>query len=505
MMWLLFLLSLLAAPLTAQAHGGHSHSHAHVPSSGGPPALSAALFPLSAVSLPADSRMAQQQARNSRYLLSLDSSRLACLYTSAANLTGTWAKPSCSPYDHPAYWGHYLGHWLSAAALAISSGSGGMALATKADAMVATLAEAQAAWTAAGAAGFLFPYADSSPFSALAQGRNCVPVCVPFYVMHKMLAGLLDMHMRTGSAQALAVAAALGDWVAGFVAGVLASGGQTAWQLALGIEWGGMNDGLRNLFRATGDAKHAATAALFVHWQWTDPLVDGVDALQNFHANTHIPEVIGDLNGYILTGNATQQQIVDHFLAILSENHTYATGGSNDHEWWGPPRVLGDAMNADTEETCTQYNILKAVSTRFSLDGSARWADWYARALYGGMLGNQAITGQWADSDSVGFHYMLPLGGGGLTKPWGDSSEGFPCCWGTSSEGACAAPILSRLRARRLPHPSCGRRLPRAHVPAAFPSLPHLPFPPSRSFCRPPHRKHFPGGARSQRRVLKPL
>ena len=29
---------------------------------------------------------------------------------------------------------------------------------------------------------------------------------------------------------------------------------------------------------------------------------------------------------------------------------------------------------------------------------------------------------------------MLPLGGGGLTKPWGDSAEGFPCCWGTSVE-----------------------------------------------------------------------
>lgn len=30
---------------------------------------------------------------------------------------------------------------------------------------------------------------------------------------------------------------------------------------------------------------------------------------------------------------------------------------------------------------------------------------------------------------------MLPLGGGGLHKPWGDSSEsGMPCCWGTSIE-----------------------------------------------------------------------
>ena len=125
------LLSSLAAALLATlalAHGGrhaHAHPHAHshaldkaaLPGASAPPALYASLFPLSAISLPADSRMAVQQARNSRYLTSLNSSRLACLYTSAANLTGTWEKPSCIPYDHPQYWGHYLGHWLSAAAL----------------------------------------------------------------------------------------------------------------------------------------------------------------------------------------------------------------------------------------------------------------------------------------------------------------------------------------------------------------------------------------------------
>ena len=408
--------------------------------------------------------MAEQQARNSRYLTALDSTRLACLYTSAANLTGTWSKPMCEPYDHPQYWGHYLGHWLSASALSVQSGSGGPALAAKANAMVETMARAQAAWGAAGEPGFLFPYADASPFAALAQGRNCAPVCVPFYVMHKMLAGLLDMHARAGSAQALAVATGLGDWVAAYIAGVLAAGGQASWQSALGTEWGGMNEGLRNLYRATGDSKHATTAGFFVHWAWTDPLVAGVDVLQDFHANTHIPEILGDLQGYMLTGNATELAIVENFLDILEENHTYATGGSNDHEYWGVSRMLGDAMNADTEETCTQYNILKTVSLRFALDGSSRWSDWYARALYGGMIGNQAITGQWADTDTVGFHYMLPLGGAALKKPWGDSAQGFPCCelscffHGSAIRRAVAAPgdlslLAASLRFARPPPP----------------------------------------------------
>ena len=227
----------------ANGHVGHVHAHSVLPdlAAAAPPTRVTQLFPLSAVAPAPSSRMALQQARNTQYLISLDSSRLACLYTSAANLTGTMEKPTCEPYDHPAYLGHYLGHWLSAVALSIESGSGGASLAAKADAMVGTMAAAQAAWTAVGEPGFLFPY-NTSSFVELAKGRNCVPVCVPFYIFHKMLAGLLDMHVRTGNAQALEVASGMGSWVAQYVAGVLAVGGQDAWQQALNTEWGGMND-----------------------------------------------------------------------------------------------------------------------------------------------------------------------------------------------------------------------------------------------------------------------
>ena len=34
--------------------------------------------------------------------------------------------------------------------------------------------------------------------------------------------------------------------------------------------------------------------------------------------------------------------------------------GSNDHEFWGAAHSLGDQMDADTEESCTTYNVLKA-------------------------------------------------------------------------------------------------------------------------------------------------
>ena len=52
-----------------------------------------------------------------------------------------------------------------------------------------------------------------------------------------------------------------------------------------------------------------------------------------------------------------------------------------------------------------------------------------------GLLGNQARIGPFApETHTTGFIYMLPLGGGGLTKPWGASNSYLPCCWGTLSE-----------------------------------------------------------------------
>ena len=30
-------------------------------------------------------------------------------------------------------------------------------------------------------------------------------------------------------------------------------------------------------------------------------------------------------------------------------------GGSNDGEHWGAPNAMGSQLNADTEESCTQY------------------------------------------------------------------------------------------------------------------------------------------------------
>jgi hypothetical protein len=35
---------------------------------------------------------------------------------------------------------------------------------------------------------------------------------------------------------------------------------------------------------------------------------------------------------------------VTNFFSFVTTAHSFATGGSNDHEYWGPPLRVGDAV-----------------------------------------------------------------------------------------------------------------------------------------------------------------
>jgi len=394
-------------------------------------------IPLSAVELTPGSRFEIMRDRNLDYLLNLNNSRLACLYSSAANITGTFANPTCIAYDHPQYWGHYLGHWLSATAQIYAS-TGNTSIRDKAADMVSYLGQIQDTWTATGDPaydGYLYPYSIISWVNLFSEpSQNCAPVCVPFYVLHKMFAGMLDQYTLAGNQQALQIAIKIGKWVKTQVDAVFARGGQNLWQQVLGTEWGGMNDALFNLYAITNDQDMLTAAYYFNHWSWSSPLAAGVDDLAGNHANTHIPEIIGDGNGYRLTGNTTKEAILVNFFSIVNSSHSFATYGSNDHEYWSTANQLGDQLDSQTEESCTTYNILKVARHLLELTGNSGYSDFYERALFNGLLGNQNRLSPYDESThSTGFIYMLPLGGAN-NKPWGSSITGFPCCWGTLSE-----------------------------------------------------------------------
>eukprot|EP01046_Picozoa_sp_COSAG06_P019946 COSAG06_NODE_1440_length_9457_cov_4.634751_5_plen_141_part_00 len=100
-------------------------------------------------------------------------------------------------------------------------------------------------------------------------------------------------------------------------------------------------------------------------------------------------QVVGMARAYEITGNATDKKIVDTFFEALYNNHSYATAGSNSGECWQAPRDLGNFLDAQTEESCTQYNVLKVARRSFLTSAEASKADFYERAILNGIIGNQ--------------------------------------------------------------------------------------------------------------------
>ena len=165
-------------------------------------------FPLAAVRL-LDSPMRANQARNTNYLMFVDPDRMLHTFRlnyglpSSARPCGGWERPGSQVR------GHCTGHLMSGLALAYAS-TGNQAAADKGAYLVNQLARFQARDRSAG---FHDGYLSAFPEAFFDRLKAGLPVWSPYYMIHKIMAGLIDLHELTGNGQALEVAARLGDWV----------------------------------------------------------------------------------------------------------------------------------------------------------------------------------------------------------------------------------------------------------------------------------------------------
>ena len=124
-------------------------------------------------------------------------------------------------------------------------------------------------------------------------------VGVPWYCIHKVYAGLLDMYLLTGNRQALDM---LGkgrpvDRQDPGPARRPARAGHAQ------IEQGGMNEVLANLYAVTGKEEYLKLSLRFNHHAVIDPFAKGEDPLDRLHANTQIPKFTGVARQAALTGD----------------------------------------------------------------------------------------------------------------------------------------------------------------------------------------------------------
>lgn len=379
-------------------------------------------FPMKQVRL-SDGIFKQHQEANRRYLHALPSDRLLHTFrinagmTSSAKPFGGWEAPDCELR------GHFTGgHYLSGVALMYAS-TGDEDLRKKGNAVVAGLAECQKALKNG--------YLSAFPIEFFDRLRDREKVWAPFYTIHKIMAGLLDMYVHAGNEQALALVDDMAGWVARFTSG--GSGGQAIsyghMQRMLGTEFGGMAEVLANLYAVTGKHQHMETAKRFDHKQFFDPLAAHRDELKGLHANTQIPKVIAAAREYELTHDLRYRQIAEYFWDEVTSERCFCTGGTSNGELWNTyPGELAKELHAfrNTNECCCAYNMMKLTRHLFGWSPEPRLMDYYERTMFNHRLGTIPL-------DKGTSIYYLPIISG-FFKPFGDEFDSFWCCTGSAVE-----------------------------------------------------------------------
>ncbi|PPF22145.1 hypothetical protein C5B95_03650 [Rathayibacter sp. AY1A7] len=307
--------------------------------------------------------------------------------------------------------GHFLGHWLSAAAREVAV-TGDPLLRVRIDSVLDGLERCQeengGGWIWAIPRGYL---------DRLATGR---PVWAPQYAMHKLLMGLVDLHLDLGDERALRMARAatvpLLEWVRGF--------DDAAFQEILEVETGGMLEVWADLLAITGDPVYTEMLGRYDRRSLFEGLLEGRDVLTNMHANTTIPEVLGAARAYEVTGDERWRRIVEaYWEQAVTLRGTFCTGGQTSGEIWTPPFAFAARRGEKTQEHCVVYNMIRLADVLLRWTGDLAYADYIERNLWNGLLAQQnPRTGMVA--------YFLPLEGG-ARKDWGSPTEDFWCCHGT--------------------------------------------------------------------------
>ncbi|KAJ8560877.1 hypothetical protein K7X08_027067 [Anisodus acutangulus] len=364
------------------------------------------------------------QQTNLEYLLMLDVDSLGWSFRKTAGLEtpgnpyGGWEAPNCELRGH-----FILSHYLSASAQMWAS-THNDSLKQKMSAVVSALSACQEK-TGSG-------YLSAFPSELFDRFEAIKPVWAPYYTIHKILAGLLDQYIVAGNDQALKMTTWMAEYFYNRVQNVITKYTIERHWRSLNEETGGMNDVLYRLYSVTGDSKHLLLAHLFDKPCFLGLLALKADDISGFHANTHIPIVVGTQLRYEVTGDPLYKEIATYFMDIINSTHSYATGGTSVGEFWSDPKRLASTLQTENVESCTTYNMLKVSRHLFRWTKEMAYADYYERALTNGVLSIQR------GRDPGVMIYMLPLARGSSKARsyhrWGTQFNDFWCCYGTGIE-----------------------------------------------------------------------
>jgi uncharacterized protein len=388
-------------------------------------------LPLSAVRL-RPSIYATAVETNRRYLYRLSPDRLLHNFRKYAGLEPK--APIYGGWESDTIAGHTLGHYMSALVLTWQQ-TGDPEMRRRADYIVAELAEAQAKR----GTGYVGALGRKRADGKVVDGEEIFPEIMagkiksggfdlngswsPLYTVHKLFAGLLDIHGGWGNAQALDVAVKLG----GYFARVFAALDDAQMQTVLGCEYGGLNESYAELYQRTNDRQWLVLAERIYDRKVLDPLVAGEDTLANFHANTQVPKLIGLARIHEITGKPEPARGASFFWETVTGHHSYVIGGNADREYFSEPDTIARHITDQTCEHCNTYNMMKLTRHLYGWQPDGRYFDYYERAHLNHAMAAQHPT-------HGGFTYMTPLMSGVVREFSTDKDDAFWCCVGSGME-----------------------------------------------------------------------
>ena len=342
-------------------------------------------FPLGDITL-LDGPLKHARDLNVQVLLKYDCDRMLAPYRKEAGLQPR--KPSYPNWD--GLDGHVGGHYLSA--LSINAATGNEECRKRMEYMISELQlvlDANNQRPEAWCHNYIGGVPNSAKmWTAFSKGDfgPYFGTWAPFYNIHKMYAGLRDAWLYCGNEQAKNLFLKFCDWAVDITRDL----NDEQMEKMLGNEHGGMNEVLADAYAITGEQKYLDCARRFSHRMLLVPLENGKDCLDNMHANTQIPKVIGYQRIAELAHDVQYHNASEYFWEIVTRQRSLALGGNSRREHFPTKENCIDYINdIDGPESCNTYNMLKLTEDLNRVKPNGMYGDFYETAMFNHILSAQ--------------------------------------------------------------------------------------------------------------------
>lgn len=361
----------------------------------------------------------EQEQTDLNYMLALKPDRLLAPFQREAGLPQK--AESYTNWENSGLDGHIGGHYLSALAMMYAS-TGDNRIRQRLDYMVSELKLCQDR-NGDGYLGGVPGSRELWPQVMKGDFTDFNKKWVPFYNIHKVFAGLRDAWLYENNQTAKAMLIKMADWFC-MISDTLT---QQQMQQLLANEHGGINEVLADVYGISGEKKYLNAAYSFSHQTILQPLENNQDKLDNLHANTQIPKVVGFKRIADYSADTAYNHAAAFFWQTVVQHRSLATGGNSVREHFNPANDFSTLISSvEGPETCNTYNMLKLTEELYLSDPDIAYIDYYERALYNHILTTQR-------PGKPGFVYFTPVRPGHY-RVYSQPQTSMWCCVGSGME-----------------------------------------------------------------------